>query len=425
MINLMWKPYPGADLSKASKEIQPVFKSLDTTDTIDASLDGYRRVQVCTAEEAIEMAQELEALGIADKDTIEFQGNVCGWGDEAEPTFPTAVLAVDPEKDDLFSKQLYLQPRKADGVDALAAWRYQGGRGRGVQIVDIETAGVPDHPDLAHVEPLIPWSATALPPRSAHHVAQVLGIVCADDDGDGVVGLASDATVWVAQSSRHHEALHPLNVLRYAVSRVSPPAVILVELTASFPRVHRKISNETVHEQLPLELWAIGRDVLGVAREKGIYVVQAAGNEGRNLDKRLADPRKPERLFDSGSIVVGAAKPHSRRRLDSSNWGTRVNLSCWGAEVTTCDIRDRVATYTHSFGQTSAAAAIVAGCVACIAGVVKASGRKQLSPDKMRDLLVLTGYWPNQKIGPRPNLAAALKRLESKGELLSTRNAKD
>jgi hypothetical protein len=72
--------------------------------------------------------------------------------------------------------------------------------------------------------------------------------------------------------------------------------------------------------------------------------------------------------------------------------------------------------YTRSFNGTSSAAAIVAGCVAAIEGVLKAHGLGPLPLCEMKKLLVDTGTYTdhvaNGGIGPLPNLQKAIETLE-------------
>jgi hypothetical protein len=73
--------------------------------------------------------------------------------------------------------------------------------------------------------------------------------------------------------------------------------------------------------------------------------------------------------------------------------------------------------YTINFGGTSSAAAMVAGAVAVLQSIAKERGIGPLSPADVRRLLIATGTPQSgdssEKIGPRPNLRAAIEALDS------------
>ena len=167
------------------------------------------------------------------------------------------------------------------------------------------------------------------------------------------------------------------------------------------------------------------------ATARGIVVVAAAGNGAVSLtDQHKTAARGglgsswPDAFArgadDSGSILVGAgAAPGGalpeRARLDFSNWGACVDVQGWGERVVTLgghddgagDLQggaDETRWYTAKFNGTSSAAAMVAGAIACLQGVVLAHGRPALSPLTLRELLRTTGS--PQQARPRESLAA-------------------
>lgn len=428
MIHLFWKPPTTAPPIPAGLAIQlgirAAFEPIEEGDSIAPSLRSYLRAQACSADETRKVVQQLMNLGLATPDTIELQGDECGKDVGEKAAFQAPASLATSLIRDRFTEQTYLQDRRCGGVDALAAWRLAGGRGDGVRIVDIEPGGLPSHPDLPRVKRLTRPPKVAIPESRAAHTAEVLGVICACNDRRGVVGLASDADVMLAQATLEDDVLHPLNVLRFAVSQVAPPAVVVVPMTVALPRVDRpSMAGDVLLEQVPLEAWSIGRAVLEIARRRGIYVVMAAGNEGHCLDSRMNLAPAAEPSAESDAIVVGAALPTSDEPLAVSGKGMRVDLSSWGGGVTTSTIDPTTGAAGHrrDFGGTSAATAIVAGCVACIAGISLAHGYRQRLPAEMRRLLIRTGYWSNRELGPRPDLGAALADLEREGRGFSPR----
>jgi hypothetical protein len=422
MIHLFWKPptsAPPVPSGLAAKHrIRAAFDPIEDGDSIAPSLQPYLRAQACSADETRKLVQELMEHCLAAPGTIELQGDECGKDLGEKAAFQAPASLTTSLVRDRFAEQTYLQDRRCGGVDALAAWRLAGGRGDGVRIVDIEPGGLPSHPDLPRVKRLTSPPQVAVPESRAAHTAEVLGVICASNDRRGVVGLASDADVMLAQATLEDDVLHPLNVLRFAVSQVVPPAVVVVPMTVALPRVDRpSMAGDVLLEQVPLEAWSIGRAVLEIARRRGIYVVMAAGNEGHCLDSRMNLAPAAEPRGQSDAIVVGAALPDSDEPLAVSGNGIRVDVSCWGGGVTTSTIDSITGAAGHrrDFGGTSAATAIVAGCVACIAGILHANGYPQASPAEIRRLLVRTGHWSSRGLGPRPDVGAALEELAREG----------
>jgi subtilisin family serine protease len=178
-----------------------------------------------------------------------------------------------------------------------------------------------------------------------------------------------------------------------------------------------------------MEYWDDNYEVIKLATSRGIIVIEAAGNGAEDLDHEAYKGKLDRKKRDSGAIMIGAGAPAlkgwtDRSRLDFSNYGSRVDVQGWGRMVASldygdlqgCDATDRK--YTNAFGGTSSASPIVAGAAIVVQSIVKTDKRKPLSPVKMREILVETGspqtdgpHGPKtQHIGPRPDLARALKR---------------
>jgi hypothetical protein len=176
------------------------------------------------------------------------------------------------------------------------------------------------------------------------------------------------------------------------------------------------------------------------AVSRGVIVVEAAGNGYEHLDDPIYGGSGPSGFrdgrpspfareeLDSGAILVGAGAPppgtHDREhgpdrsRLDFSNWGRAIDAQAWGYEVTTTGglgtgpdtlrpgpFEDRW--YTDRFSGTSSAAPMVAGALACVQGMLRASGRAPLTPEQARLGLRETGSaqtGPDEPIGTRPDI---------------------
>jgi len=196
---------------------------------------------------------------------------------------------------------------------------------------------------------------------------------------------------------------------------------------------------------IAVEWWDDDYEAIREAVDRGVIVVEAAGNGAEDLDDALYDTglnfpddwsnpfRRGER--DSGAILVGAGAPPpgtngadhgpDRSRLDFSNYGQALDTQGWGREVVTCGYGDHQGGsdedrwYTKRFSGTSSASPIIVGVLACLQGIRRAHGNSPLSPQEVRDLLRTTGSPQqaapgrpeSQRIGNRPDLAALIARI--------------
>jgi hypothetical protein len=329
----------------------------------------------------------------------------------------------------LVAWQGYLAPAPG-GLSALAAWGQPGGYGAGVRVADVEVAFIEGHEALrdAGVEFV---SSGVQDQRARNHGASVLGLLAAQHCYSGINGLCPDAAIF-GVSTVGAEAETDDATLD-AARRLGPGDVLLLELER---RTGPADDRSTGY--LPVEWWPDEWAVIKWATDRGILVVEAAGNGSVDLDRPPeSDPslRSQPNPFvrgdrDSGSIIVGAGAPPSawgdppdRARFGFSNYGSCVDAQGWGAAVATAggygdgkgDLvggPDEDRWYTARFNGTSAAAAMVAGTLACVQGVLKSNGVRPLKPLEARQALRETGSPQtasfaaplDQRIGARPDL---------------------
>ncbi|MEU4212142.1 S8 family serine peptidase [Streptomyces sp. NPDC026206] len=365
------------------------------------------------------------------------------------PTAPTAPIAptapTTPRTPDYAGRQGYLAPAPK-GVDARWAWAQPGGTGDGVGVVAVEGAWRLGHADLGRKLAGIVVGTPLEDPAWRNHGTNTLGVIGGDRTGSGVTGIAP-GTLAAAAS---FPGIGSARAVRAAADRLPAGGLVLVALQRPGPRFGY-CDRDDQRGCIPLEWWPDDFAAARYATAKGVLVVAAGGNGAECLDDALYE-RRPDGFPSwwrnpfgpsgpsSGAVLVGAGAPPpgthgrdhgpDRSRLAFSNFGTRLDAQGWGAEVTTAgghgdgagDLQggaEEDAWYTDVFCGTSAASAIVVGALASVQGVLKASGRAPLAPERARELLRTTGAPQqdapgrpaSQRIGNRPDIRAAVGGL--------------
>ena len=368
----------------------------------------------------------------------------------AMPAAGVEPPAVTP---DFTSRQIYLNPAPA-GIDAQYAWTQPGGRGAGVNIIDIEWGWRFNHEDLRQNQSGVVSGTSS---SDDNHGTAVLGEFSGDRNGFGITGISPDAQVSAVSLVSNSTA----QAIRIAADRLRPGDIMLLEVHRAGPRA---ASGSGQFGYIAIEWWPDDYAAIRYAVSKGVIVVEAAGNGGQNLSDPVYDARpagfptswrNPFNTANpsSGAVVAGAGLPpagtHGRNaqpgwgdvyadrgRCFFSNYGARVDAQGWGWEVTSTGYGDlqgganRDLWYTDQFSGTSSASPIVVGALASVQGVLRARGRIPLTPARAIDLLRTTGspqqdgpaftFLPNmtgsgypqnhparprtQRIGNRPNL---------------------
>ena len=303
------------------------------------------------------------------------------------------VMRVNPPPttpgDDPHDKRQGYQDAAPKGVDARYAWGFLGGDGAGTGFVDLEHGWNLNHRDLKDAKITIISGINKL---WFYHGTSVLGEVLMVDNTIGGVGIAPSAkgrviSLWRTMlDPKTYDAIHD------AAANMSFGDVLLLEVQETNP-----VSNS---DFWPAEILELNYEQIRLATAAGIVVVQAAGNGNHDLDRYINHSgkkifnRNSADFLDSGAIVVGAGSsvpPH--RRLSSSNHGNRVDCYAWGENIvtTTTSYTGKSNTeYTAHFGETSGAAAIVAGVALIVQGIAQAALGRRFSPRELRDLLSLT-----------------------------------
>lgn len=368
------------------------------------------------------------------------------------PSYPAAlfeevaVLADAPPTTtpDFTSRQHYLDAAPG-GVDARWAWTQNGGRGRGVRIIDIEGAWRYTHEDLRLNQGGVIGGTQSSDLGWRNHGTAVIGVYGGDQNAFGVTGIASDANcrAYSIFGSGNSSAA----AIRAAAQRLQAGDILLIELHRPGPRFNFA-SRADQRGYIAIEWWPDDFAAIQFATSRGVIVVEAAGNGAENLEDALynlrpngfpASWRNPFNRAnpDCRAVIVGAGAPPSgnhgpdRSRLDFSNWGACVDAQGHGREVCTAGYgnlqggSNEDLWYTHTFSGTSSASPVVVGALACVQGMLRARGATLLTPLTARARLRATGSPQTdapgrprtQRIGNRPDIRGIWNALFPKSAI--------
>lgn len=314
---------------------------------------------------------------------------------EPRPSLPGGT-DLPPTTPDFRGQQGYVGPTPA-GIAAARGRVIVGGRGRGVQVVDMEQSWINDHEDICKLDASAHIGTVR---TGGNHGTAVCGEMVGDRNGYGVTGICDAASLRVSSWNNGGVA----NAIAAGINASAAGDIVLLE-------VHYNTSLGYV----PAEYFQANFDVIRNGTALGVHIVEAAGNGGNDLD----DTNRFQRLFDltfrdSGAIMVGATSAGSTNRAGFSNHGARITANGWGTQVTTTgygnifnpnDARQR---YTGSFSGTSSASPIVTGAVAQFVGAVRFQDEHTLTIAEVRQALRTHGTPCSGKIQNRPDVGAML-----------------
>jgi serine protease len=323
---------------------------------------------------------------------------------------------VNAGNDPFNGQQNYLDAAPT-GIDARWAWTQAGGEGQGVGIVDLEQGWRLGHEDYAGKAPALIFNQNRDGNGTyvGNHGTAVLGVMAADDNTRGVVGIAPTiASLRVTSHWDGATALHVADAIVAALPTMAAGHILLLE-----------VQRDAL--LLPTETDIGDFDAIRLATARGVIVVEAAGNGSNDFDAftdgggffRLR--RGHPDFRDSGAIMVGAARSalvnaNSHARAGFSNFGSRVDCYGWGENVTTCGYGDLSpmaaidASYTATFSGTSSASPVVVGAAALTQSMYRQATGTMLSPGQMRAILSNPANGTSQSatvagnIGVMPNL---------------------
>ena len=359
------------------------------------NLLSYFKIECPDKENADQLVKELLLSEIVQTAYVDIPGT--------EPSI------IHPLDNPLFPDQRYLGPAP-EGIDAEYAWRFPGGDGSGQNVIDVERGWTLNHEDLCYLQSKVLYGNIRDESRS--HGTAVLGIIAAEGNQKGCIGIVPNIKSVNVVS---YHGIGEQDAILAAISHLGPSDVLILETQVN-------IDNQT----LPIEVKPAVFDVIRLAIQHGIIVVEAAGNGGVDLDnyenngKKIFNRSSPD-FCDSGAIMVGASSAtHPHKRMSFSNYGSRIDCYAWGESVVTCnsDSNGETGEYTHDFSGTSSATPIVAASALAIQGVIEASQGNRLSPSEMRNILTdpalgtISENPMEDRIGIMPNLRAIIDSIQ-------------
>lgn len=391
------------------KEIKNLGKEIKDSDHISSNLLNYYIVETQADIDVQALLTKIEKSSLVETAYLQEE--------EAPPAERLPNLSVNPYDEPRLTRQGYLEPAPL-GINAPYAWSIKGGDGKGTTFVDMEYGWLFNHEDLVNQKIELISGQN----KSEHHDhgTSVLGIVSAEDNNIGGIGIAPKAKVKVVSQIRDNGNYNTADAILSAVNTMQAGDILLLEAQATYDGYGDK-------NYFPVEVKPDIFDAIRMGTNKGIIIIEAGANGGNDLDqfrdrngKQVLNRNSPD-FKDSGAIMVGAASarvPHKRSYF--SNYGSRVDVYGWGNAVDTTDAKPSefiTNLYTSSFAGTSSASPIIAGAAASIQGIAKNNQGKVYTPSQIRAILSdpSTGTKSNDpisdKIGVLPDLKAILSKL--------------
>ncbi|HFK1748560.1 TPA: S8 family peptidase [Bacillus cereus] len=391
------------------KEIKNLGKEIKDSDHISSNLLNYYIVETQDDIDVQALLTKFEKSSLVETAYLQEE--------EAPPAERLPNLSVNPYDEPRLTRQGYLEPAPL-GINAPYAWSIKGGDGKGTTFVDMEYGWLFNHEDLVNQKIELISGQN----KSEHHDhgTSVLGIVSAEDNNIGGIGIAPKAKVKVVSQIRDNGNYNTADAILSAVNNMQAGDILLLEAQATYDGYGDK-------NYFPVEVKPDIFDAIRMGTNKGIVIIEAGANGGNDLDqfrdrngKQVLNRNSPD-FKDSGAIMVGAASarvPHKRSYF--SNYGSRVDVYGWGNAVDTTDAKPSefiTNLYTSSFAGTSSASPIIAGAAASIQGIAKNNQGKVYTPSQIRAILSdpSTGTKSNDpisdKIGVLPDLKAILSKL--------------
>jgi major intracellular serine protease len=249
-------------------------------------------------------------------------------------------------------------PENLDVIRARDVW-VQSKQGEGITVATLDTGVEKDHPDLK--ENIIGGynfteddnGDTNIFTDYTGHGTHVAGIIAASDDGVGIVGVAPKSKILALKvidknGSGSYDNL--IKAIQYATEWVGPNGerVNVINMSLGGPK-----PNDLLHK------------VIKEARQKGIVLVSAAGNQGDGNEEsfEVSYPGYYKEVIQIGSITI------DQKPSVFSNTNVNLDFVAPGENVLSTHLNGRYA----QLSGTSMAAPYVAGAAALILKLIDIS----------------------------------------------------
>jgi subtilisin family serine protease len=257
------------------------------------------------------------------------------------------------------------------------------------------------------------------------HGTAVLGILTMKDNSIGGIGITPKAKGYILSQWRPDGYFNIADALLTSIHYLGFGDVLLIQSQAYDSRTEKA---------MPVEIYDANFHLIRLATALGIIVIEPAGNGdnfyGYDLDLFLSlagqTPlnRTSKDFRDSGAIIVAAATSNApHKKIDFSNYGSRVDCYAWGENVLTAGYFPASSgkatnTYTKTFSGTSSASAIITGATIALQNIIESNLHCRYDPFKIRAILsnVMLGTssvngHSIDKIGVMPDLKNILKDM--------------
>lgn len=200
----------------------------------------------------------------------------------------------------------------------------RGFKGAGVKVGIIDSGIDYNHPDLKDNYKggynFIDNNSDPYDDDSISHGTRIAGIIAAKDNGTGVVGVAPEASLYAIKIFGANGAGGDLSTIIAGIDWAIDNGMNVVNLSTGFDSMIAELVPETFR---PL------KEICDLAYIKGIVMVAAAGNEGRD---RVPVPAAYESV-----IAVSATDQSNQSSIfingKTSNYGTAIDLAAPGSNI--------------------------------------------------------------------------------------------
>lgn len=237
--------------------------------------------------------------------------------------------------------------------------------GKGIKVGIIDTGIDINHEDLqGRIKEYVNFSSSDKQNITDEngHGTHVAGIIAAEQNKFGVVGVAPEADLYIAKAF-NKEGSADFNAISRSLVWLAERNVDVINMSFSSKTASRE------YYYLISQLY-----------KSGITLVCAAGNEGISEEGNVDTIGYPAKFYETIAVT---AVDINKKRADFSSVGTAAEIAAAGEEIYSCYKNNSYATLSG----TSMAAPAITGAVALLHAKAIKKQNKRLSPEEVRTLL--------------------------------------